>query len=100
MLSAAEMGVGNALLARMEDTFEAMGKGKPGLTVAAIRVLVLSAPFAWGGMRIAREMGEPRIYGLIIGLQVVTLVSSVVFYSWFRRSFRRTSETGRRTDFY
>lgn len=74
-----------------KPVFEAMGKGKPGLTIAAIRVLVLSAPFAWGGMRIAAQMGAPLIYGLIIGLQVVTLMTSVVFYFWFRRALPASS---------
>jgi Na+-driven multidrug efflux pump len=69
-----------------KPVFEAMGKGKPGLTIAAIRVLVLSAPFAWGGMQIAAQMGAPPIYGIIIGLQVVTLMTSVLFYFWYKRS--------------
>ena len=59
--------------------FEAMGKGKPGLVISSIRALLLSAPFAWSGMRVAEIVNQPPIYGLIIGLQIVTVLTSAVF---------------------
>jgi Na+-driven multidrug efflux pump len=69
--------------------FEAMGKGRPGLIVASVRVLVLSAPFAWVGMRAAEGLGRPPIYGLIAGLQIVSALTSSFFYLWVRRVLRR-----------
>jgi putative MATE family efflux protein len=69
----------------IRPVFEAMGKGKPGLIVASIRVLLLSAPFAWGGMQVAESLGKPPIYGLIIGLQLVMVLTATIFFKWLHR---------------
>ena len=68
--------------------FEAMGKGRPGLIVASVRVLLLSAPAAWIGMEAAARLGQPPIYGLIAGLQVVSALTSALFFLWVRRTLR------------
>ncbi len=72
----------------LRPVFEAMGRGKPGLVIASVRVLVLSAPFAWAGMKVAAGMSLPPIYGLIVGLQAVTLLTSVIFFLWLYRVLR------------
>jgi len=64
--------------------FEAMNRGRPGLIVAALRYLVLTAPLAWGGMQLAVRIDYPSLYGLIAGTLVAGLIPSVVFVIWLR----------------
>ncbi len=68
--------------------FEAMNRGRPGLAMAAFRYLVLTAPLAWVGMIAAGNAGRPPLYGLIVGLLVASAVSSILFYTWLRWTFR------------
>jgi Na+-driven multidrug efflux pump len=77
----------------LRPVFEAMGKGKPGLIISSIRVLVFSAPVAWGGMQVAEALGYPPIYGLIVGLQIVTVLASTLFYLWLCRSLPPVGES-------
>jgi len=64
--------------------FEAMNRGRPGLVVASLRFAVFTVPAAWLGMRIAERMGHPALYGLVVGLLVVSAVTSGAFYLWLR----------------
>ena len=41
-------------------------------------------PLAWGGLRLAEQLGHPGIYGLVVGLLIAAAVSSLVFYLWLR----------------
>ena len=68
--------------------FEAMNRGRPGLAMAGLRYLVLTAPLAWAGMLLARRAGEPPLFGLIVGLLVASAVSSILFYAWVRWTLR------------
>ena len=52
------------------------------MVMALIRYLVITLPAAWAGVRIATAMGEPQLYGLIVGLLVVGLISSGAFSLW------------------
>jgi Na+-driven multidrug efflux pump len=63
--------------------FEAMGQGKPGLIMAAVRTL-MTVPFAWGGMLVAQRLGYPDVYGLMVGLLLVGTLSGGVFIGWLR----------------
>jgi Na+-driven multidrug efflux pump len=65
--------------------FEAMGRGKPGLYMAILRYVVLTVPAAYGGMRVATSYGQPGLYGILVGLVMVAVVSSLVFSVWLRR---------------
>jgi Na+-driven multidrug efflux pump len=62
--------------------FEAMNRGRPGLVVATLRFVVLTVPAAWLGMRLAEGMGYSPLYGLVVGLLVVSALTSGVFYLW------------------
>jgi Na+-driven multidrug efflux pump len=75
------------LLAR--PVFEAMGRGNPGLVMATVRYVVLTAPLAWLGMRVAAGAGWPALYGLIVGLLVVGAVTSLGFFLWLLRALPR-----------
>ncbi len=66
----------------VRPVFEGMGRGRPGLAMALIRYLVLTLPTAWAGVRLATAMGQPQLYGLVVGLLVVGLISSGAFSLW------------------
>jgi Na+-driven multidrug efflux pump len=71
--------------------FEAMGRGKPGLIMAAARTLV-TVPFAWGGMWLAARMGYAEMYGLMIALILVGALSGGAFVAWLRAALPHGSE--------
>lgn len=62
--------------------FEGMQRGTPGLVMATFRYVVLTAPVAWWGMRVAGDMDHPGLYGLIIGLLGVAALTSGAFLVW------------------
>ena len=64
--------------------FEAMQRGKPGLLMATLRYVVLTAPVSWLGIRTAQALGFPGLQGLVIGLLLVGLISSATFVIWLR----------------
>ncbi|MFQ5742102.1 MAG: MATE family efflux transporter [Acidobacteriota bacterium] len=64
--------------------FEGMGRGRPGLAMAAFRYILLTAPAAWLGMQVASVLQQPALYGLIIGLLAVATASSTIFSLWLR----------------
>lgn len=69
--------------------FEAMGRGMPGLVMAAIRYLGLTVPLAWAGLVAARGLGWPALYGVIVALLVVSALSSGIFSVWLKRVLDR-----------
>ena len=69
--------------------FEAMQQGRPGLVMALLRYLVLTAPLAWLGMTVARSLGRPELYGLIVGTLLAAAISSVVFWVWLNHTLQR-----------
>ena len=72
----------------MRPVFEAMGRGQPGLIMAVVRTGILTVPLAILGIRVASWLGYPQIYGMLIGLLVVALLSSMAFVLWLRRALR------------
>lgn len=68
--------------------FEGMGLPRPGLAVALLRYLVLTAPLAWLGVTAAGALQFPAIYGAILGLLVATGLSSAVLLAWMRAVLR------------
>jgi Na+-driven multidrug efflux pump len=66
--------------------FEAMGRGKPGLYMAILRYIVLTLPAAYIGMRVAERYGQPNLYGILIALVLVAVISSAVFSAWLRHA--------------
>lgn len=72
--------------------FEAMGRGRPGLTMAALRYLVFTIPAAWVGMNVAQGMGHPGLYGLIVALVAAAAVSSSIFAAWLRSAVPEAPE--------
>lgn len=66
--------------------FEAMGRGKPGLAMAVLRYFFLTLPTAWLGIRIATALGQPQLYGLLLGLVLVAALTSAIFTGWLRQA--------------
>jgi Na+-driven multidrug efflux pump len=66
--------------------FEGLQRGFPGLVMACLRYLVLTAPSALLGMAAARHLDQPPLYGLIVGLIAASGISSVIFFVWMRRT--------------
>jgi Na+-driven multidrug efflux pump len=66
-------------------TFEGLQRGRPGLAMAILRHAVLTGPLALAGMMAARRLGQPVLYGLILGLIVASAIASSVFLGWTRR---------------
>lgn len=64
--------------------FEGMGRGNPGLWMAALRYLVLAAPLGLLGMQLARGMGAPPLYGLVVALVVASAIASTAFAVWLQ----------------
>ena len=70
--------------------FEALQRGTPGLVMAILRYVVLTAPLAYGGMVLAGNMAQPEIYGVMCGSLVAAALSSAAFYVWLRAALLRT----------
>lgn len=68
--------------------FEGMGRGRPGLVVAVLRYLVLTAPAAGLGIHLARRAGVPELFGLVSGLLLASTLASSVFLLWIRRTLQ------------
>jgi len=74
--------------------FEATGRGKPGLYMAILRYVVLTVPAAYIGIYVAASYGQPSLYGILISLVVVAMISSAAFAAWTRRELRSTLTSG------
>ena len=68
--------------------FEGMGIARPGLVVALLRYLGLTAPLAWLGVTTAGALHLPALYGAIVGLMAATAISSTVLLRWMRSMLR------------
>ena len=77
----------------VRPAFEGMGRGRPGLVVAALRYVALTAPAAWLGIRAADAAGWPAIVGLVLGLIVASALASGVFLAWIRRALREAGDS-------
>jgi MATE family, multidrug efflux pump len=66
--------------------FEAMGRWRPGLAVAMLRYLGLTAPAALAGLAGAAALGWPPIEGVIVALIGVAAIASCAFVAWARRA--------------
>lgn len=69
-------------------TFEALQRGGPGLVMAFIRYLCLSAPLALLGAHIARSLDQDPFGGLIFGLLSGSLLVSIGFLGWLVRTLQ------------
>ena len=68
--------------------FEGLQRGRPGLVVAIIRYLILTAPCGLFGMLGAGRLGIPALFGLLLGLIVASALSSGIFMIWYRRTLQ------------
>lgn len=66
--------------------FDAMHRPRPGLAVALLRYVGLTAPLAWAGIVVARRLELPSLYGLVVAGLVVAALSSLAIYVWLRRA--------------
>jgi len=66
--------------------FEGLGQGRPGLTMAVLRYVLLAAPAAAIGLYLAPAMGVSAVLGLVSGLMIATAVVSTVFLFWTGRA--------------
>lgn len=71
--------------------FEGMGRGRPGLTMSVLRYVVLAAPAAVLGLKLAPALQIPDLLGLIGGLMTATAVSSLIFLSWTLKTLSVTA---------
>ena len=69
--------------------FEALQRWQPGLVMALVRYIVLTGPLAWLGLVSAREMAQPPLYGLIVGMLLAGAISSAGFSVWLRAALPR-----------
>jgi len=69
--------------------FEGMGRGRPGLWMAVLRYVVLTAPLAWIGALVVGRWGAPALYGVLAGLLVAAALSSAAFLAWLRSALAR-----------
>lgn len=76
--------------------FEGMQMAKPGLFVALLRYVVLTAPLAWLGTRLAVANGYPGLYGILGGVVAATAISSAVLAVWLVTTLG--GMTGRRVE--
>lgn len=78
--------------------FEALGRGRPGLVMAALRYLLLTGPLAWLGTRAAAGSGWPVLYGLIAGTILAAGLTSATMWLWSSATLATTAqEAGPRT---
>ncbi|HEX5041477.1 MAG TPA: MATE family efflux transporter [Candidatus Polarisedimenticolaceae bacterium] len=68
--------------------FEGMGVARPGLVVALLRYLGLTAPLTWLGVAAAAALHVPALYGAVVGLMAATAISSSVLLQWMRTWLR------------
>lgn len=68
--------------------FEGLQRGRPGLIVAMLRYVVLTAPCAFAGMAVSARFDLPALYGLLLGLVTASGLSSLVFQGWLARTLR------------
>ncbi len=66
--------------------FEGMQRGNPGLVMAVLRYVVLTVPLALLGVIAARGLGQPELYGLLVGTLAAGAISSAVFWAWLDRA--------------
>jgi putative MATE family efflux protein len=72
----------------VRPAFEGMGKGRPGLVVAALRYVVLTAPAVWIGVRAAEGLGRSGFEGMVVSLLATAAICSAVFLLWIQRALR------------
>jgi Na+-driven multidrug efflux pump len=68
--------------------FEGLHRGRPGLVVAIIRYLILTAPCGLLGMLGAGRLGIPALFGLLVGLIVASALTSGIFMIWYGRTLQ------------
>lgn len=71
--------------------FEGLQRGFPGLVMAVVRYLLLSAPLGLTGAFVAQSSGRSPLLGLLIGVIVGTAIASAIFAAWLVRTLRRRS---------
>jgi Na+-driven multidrug efflux pump len=73
--------------------FEGLHRGRPGLVVAVIRYLILTAPCGLLGMLGADALRVPPLFGLLVGLIVASGLTSAIFTIWYGRTLREVERT-------
>ena len=68
--------------------FEGLQRGRPGLVVAVLRYVVLTAPCGLLGMWAADVLRVPALFGLLVGLIVASGITSAIFLIWYLRTLR------------
>jgi Na+-driven multidrug efflux pump len=71
------------------STFEGLQRGAPGLLMAVLRYLLLSAPLGYAGATLAARAGHAPLHGLLAGILVGTALASSGFAAWSWRALRR-----------
>lgn len=71
------------------SAFEGLQRGGPGLLMAVVRYLCLSAPLGYAGATLAVGAGHAPLHGLLAGIVVGTALSSAGFAAWSWRALGR-----------
>jgi len=71
--------------------FEGLGRGRPGLGIAALRHAVLLPALLWLGMYLSARLRVPPLYGALAGSLIATSLASAVFVVWTRGVLRTAS---------
>ena len=79
----------------VRPVFEGMQCGRPGLIVALLRYVVLTAPLALVGSWAGQRLGGSGFIGLLSGLIAAAAISSAVMSGWIRSVLRDTHLTQR-----
>lgn len=77
----------------VRPTFEGMQRGRPGLIMAVVRYILLTAPLGFGGVVAARLAGFSEFMGLLVGLIAAAAITSVVMMVWIRTALRAIEQT-------
>ncbi|MFQ5876176.1 MAG: MATE family efflux transporter [Acidobacteriota bacterium] len=78
----------------LRPAFEGLQRGSPGLVMAILRYVVLAAPCALLGRRVALEVERPALYGIVVGLILASALCSVLFLAWFTRVLLQLQRAG------
>ena len=66
--------------------FEGLQRGRPGLIIAVLRYLILTAPCGLLGMWGAGSLRYPALFGLLVGLIAASAATSGLFAAWYLKT--------------
>ncbi len=68
-----------------KPVFEGFQRGKPTILMALLRYALLAPLFAFGGMKLLPLFQISPFHGLLMGLLLASLLSSIIYWIWCRQ---------------